>query len=217
MQVTHCHLCHLYFLGLDLRLRGDDKMWRATAFAFDVKGQGIHASSHPATNPLDLPLQQEVALAESPETIGDTETRLTPGARSFWLSVLIGAYAGLILQFLLASRGQPVDPSELWVLPFGLAIYGLLAIPFVASGLIVFGLPLTPLLKKHARRWWVGLIAVIWGALAGKLHFYAIDHLLFFGYYEFAKIEILDMGVIYGVPTGIAWWLLYRRRLSSED
>lgn len=40
MWVTHCHLCHPYFLGLDPRLRGDDKMWRATAFAIDVKGQG---------------------------------------------------------------------------------------------------------------------------------------------------------------------------------
>ena len=35
--------------------------------------------------------------------------------------------------------------------------------------------------------------------------FYAVDCLIFFGLYDISKLTFLDMGVIYGVPTGLAW------------
>ncbi len=137
------------------------------------------------------------------------------GVKSFWLSVAIGAYTGVTLQFLLASWYEPIDFSELWAIPLILIIYGLFAVPFVALGLAIFGLPLTHLLYRSARKSWVGAIAILWSAVAGKLLFFAVDHLMFFGQYEIAKIQLLDMGIIYGLPTGVAWWLLRRRELIA--
>ena len=135
------------------------------------------------------------------------------GGRAYWLSVLVGAFAGVILQLIVTTGREPVDASGLWAVPVIILAYGLFALPFVALGLAVFGLPATGLLRRNAQDWWVGLIAVLWGAVAGKLMFYAIDHLIFFGVYDFRDVGLLDMGVIYGVPTGLAWWVLYRREL----
>lgn len=42
-------------------------MRRATASAFDLKGQGIDASSHPIANPLDLSLRQANSCREALE------------------------------------------------------------------------------------------------------------------------------------------------------
>ncbi|MBP0494517.1 hypothetical protein [Roseomonas indoligenes] len=132
-------------------------------------------------------------------------------SEAFWLSSMAGAYAGITVQSLFKMGGVPL--SELWTVPVIILGYGTLSIPFVALGLLVFGLPATPLLRRHAGRWWVGVVAVLWGALAGRLVFYAIDHGLFSGNYRFSTVRFSDMGIIYGVPTALAWWLLQRRRL----
>lgn len=137
------------------------------------------------------------------------------GGRAYWLSALIGAYAGVSLQVILTTWGEPIDPSEIWAIPAIILVYGLLALPFVALGLALFGLPVTRLLRPWAQSWWVGFVAALWGAAAGKILYYAIDHLVFFGFYEFGKVALVDMGIIYGVPTGLAWWLLHRRELTN--
>ena len=45
--------------------------------------------------------------------------------------------------------------------------------------------------------------------------FFIIDHVLFLGLYDLGKISLNDPGVIYGVPTGIAWWILHRRQIAN--
>lgn len=143
------------------------------------------------------------------------EARRLPGG-AYWPSVFIGAYVGIILQMAITAWVEPVDPAELWAIPVLLVCYGLFAVPFVALGLAIFGLPVTGLLQRSAERWWVGAIAAVWGCIAGKLMFYAVDHLLFFGLYDILKISIVDIGVIYGLPTGLAWWALRRRQVESR-
>lgn len=143
-----------------------------------------------------------------------TDARRSTG-RAYWQSVFIGAYVGVILQMVIPNLGKPVDPSELWAIPVLLLVYGLLAVPFVAAGLAVFGLPVTALLRKRAPDWWVGALAAVWGCLTGKLMFYAVDHFLFFGFYDILNVSIRDMGMIYGLPTGLAWWALHRRELAK--
>lgn len=136
--------------------------------------------------------------------------------KPFWLSVMIGAFGGVITQIGITSWNVPVAPSELWAIPVLVTVYGLIAVPFVALGLVIFGLPATVLLRRRARETWVGLAAAIWGAAAGKLMFFAVDHLLFFGLYEIGKLQILDLGIVYGLPTAVAWWLLYRRTFAAD-
>ena len=82
--------------------------------------------------------------------------------RAYWLSVLIGSYVGIILQMIVTTWGEPIDRSELWALPVLILIYGLLALPFVALGLAVFGLPVTRLLRRKAQDWRVGILAALW-------------------------------------------------------
>ena len=145
-----------------------------------------------------------------------TDTRRST-IRAYWLSVFIGSYAGITLQMLITNWTGPIDLSELWVIPVLLLVYGLLAIPFVAMGLALFGLPATAMLRQRAQEWWVGALAAVWGCLAGKLMFYAVDHFLFYGLYDILKVSIFDMGVIYGLPTGLAWWALHRRELARRS
>lgn len=138
-------------------------------------------------------------------------------ARSaYWPSVFIGAYGGVTLQMVAATWGGPPDPSELWVIPVLLLVYGMLAVPFVALGLGLFGLPVTSVIRRWAQSWWVGPFAALWGGVAGKLMFYGIDHLMFFGQYRFLEIGISDMGLLFGVPTGVAWWTLHRQELANR-
>lgn len=139
-----------------------------------------------------------------------------PSGRAYGLSVLIGAYVGVTLQMIATTWGEPIERSELWVVPVLILIYGFFALPFVAVGLALFGLPLTGLLRRRAQDWWVGVLAAVCGAVAGKLMFFAIDSVIFLGLYDISKMTLLDMGVIYGVPTGLAWWVLYRRELARR-
>jgi hypothetical protein len=143
-----------------------------------------------------------------------TDARRSMG-EAFWASVFIGAYAGVSLQMAITFWGEPVDPAERWTIPVLLIGYGLFAVPFVALGLALLGLPVARSLGRLPHHWWVGVIAALWSCVAGKLMFYAIDHLLFFGLYDITQVSLLDMGVIYGLPTGLAWWALHRRQLSS--
>jgi hypothetical protein len=115
---------------------------------------------------------------------------------------------------LVTTWSYPIDRSEFWAIPVLLLAYGALALPFVALGLAVFGLPATHLLRRRAQEWWVGLFAALWGAVAGKIAFYAMEQLMFFGGYDPWRITVYDLGIIYGVPTALAWWLLCRRELA---
>ena len=137
-------------------------------------------------------------------------------SRAFLLSALAGAYLGVSLQLVAASLSVPIPSSEMWAIPVLVLIYGTVALPFVILGLAIFALPATRLLRRSARQWWVGVVAVIWGALAGKLMFLAIDRLMFFGNYDFAEISIRDIGMTYGVATAVAWWLRHRRELEYD-
>ncbi|MCW2366352.1 hypothetical protein M2341_001799 [Sphingobium sp. B7D2B] len=142
--------------------------------------------------------------------------RLT--ARAFGLSVLVGAFAGMSLQSLVLLLLQPalISFSELWAIPVILFGYGLFAVPFVALGLLIFGLPATWLFSYKAGSWWLCIVAVIWGAVAGKLTFYAIDQLIFLGFYRLGELAWVDLGVLYGVPTALAWWALQRGELAHR-
>lgn len=130
---------------------------------------------------------------------------------AFWRSAITGAFFGTVLQILLAVWGEPVDKSEWWGLPLIILAYSLFAVPFVALGLAVFALPVTRMFRGYEREWWIIILAVTWGGAAGKVMFFAIDHIMFFGYYDIYKIELHDIGVIFGTPTGLSWWFFYRR------
>ncbi len=62
----------------------------------------------------------------------------------------------------------------------------------------------------------MGVVAALWGCAAGKLMFLMIDRVLFFSSYELMELSIKDMGIIFGLPTGLAWWVLYRRELAAN-
>lgn len=142
---------------------------------------------------------------------------------AYWRTVFIGAYAGLTLQLLATYDGAPLGPVDYVALPFAFFFYGLIAVPFVAVGLAVFGLPARALLQRWASHWWMGVVAIFCGGAAGKVLYSAIDQLLFMGQYDFTAgyLELdrqifLDMGLLYGCPTGFTWWYLQRGAFSDD-
>lgn len=134
----------------------------------------------------------------------------------FAKSVLIGAYGGMVIQFIITTRFENVPLSELWLFPVIIAVYGLFALPIVAIGLAVFGLPASAILQTRVSEWWVGIIALVWGGVAGKLVYYAVDQFIFLGRYKLTSISHVDLGLIYGITTALAWWLLQRREIEAS-
>ena len=138
-------------------------------------------------------------------------------SRSFGQSLLIGSLLGTSIWMLPQALTSGMPLAEAWLVPLlGLTISAV-ALPFVATGLIVFGLPATLVLQRHAKAPWIGLAAALWGAVAGKVVFALINNLLFFGLNNPPVFSLNDIGVFYGVPTGIAWCLLQGRALSDGD
>ncbi len=127
--------------------------------------------------------------------------------RAYGLSVFTGALVGTALLTLQAVDRDSL--SELWALPLIIVASSLFALPFVALGLAVFGLPVTALLKSKSDEWWVGAIAALWGGLSGKLMLWLM------GSYNIAADSVVDIGSIYGLPTGLAWWSFYRRQFGT--
>lgn len=138
-----------------------------------------------------------------------------PSSVAFLLSVLIGAACGVLLILLWDG---PVGADDflgfLMVLFWG----SLISLPSVGAGLALFGLPVTWMLKRYISQLWFGLIAAAWGGVAGSITYYLYDHILYSGSNELAELTgIQDVGPLYGVPTGLAWWLLYRRVLAERS
>lgn len=134
---------------------------------------------------------------------------------AFLLSAVVGALSGVVLIILLWNDPVGAEHASFYLVAL---FWGtLLSIPYVAAGLAAFGLPVTWWLDRHVRSPWFGLLAAVWGGAAGL-----ITHHLFnqgrtgedaLGW--LAGIE--HLGIVYGVPTGIAWWLLYARLVRMRD
>jgi len=136
--------------------------------------------------------------------------------RAFLQAVLIGACSGPTLMLIPAFWHRGIVLSEAWRMLLVIPMIGLIAVPFVAIGLALFGLPLTWLLRKQAQKRWVGALAAGWSAFSGMLLFYAIDRLLLdFG--QPGDVRFGSVGAIFGLPTGLAWWLLERRELAAQQ
>ena len=136
-----------------------------------------------------------------------------PGVTTFLLAVAAGSVGGVILTLIYSNWNEQIAPAELLALPVIVVAYGAFAAPFVLVGLAVFGLPATALLRPYWNKWWLGFLAALWGAAAGKLVWFVIDHLLFLGRADI--LPIVDAGVLWGVPTAVAWWLLRRKEISE--
>ncbi|WP_338663633.1 hypothetical protein VQH23_00390 [Pararoseomonas sp. SCSIO 73927] len=135
-------------------------------------------------------------------------------AASLYLAALIGAYGGTLLHTLwsLLRPGTPAEAQDLLLLPPVVLGLGSLALPFVLVGLLVFGLPLLPALRPNAHRPWVGVVAVLWGAAAGKLLFAAAEVLMMSRDFDPLRLGSPDMGLCYGASAALAWWWLERDR-----
>ena len=130
---------------------------------------------------------------------------------AFLLSVMIGASCG-VLMILLRDEPFRVEflPGFLMILFWA----SLFSLPYVGAGLALFGLPVTWLLQRYFVQLWFGLVAAAWGGAAGAITYSLYDYIRWGGTNELAEITGLqNAGPVYGVPTGLAWWLLYRRVL----
>lgn len=129
--------------------------------------------------------------------------------KDFWKAVVLGALTGSVTMVL--AKGGLTASGPWWELPLVALIFAMFAIPFVAFGLAVFGLPATALLLSHADRWWSGVVALLVGAFAGELMYLLLDRLLFDGTSMFGPRP----GAMFGVPTALIWWWLLRKARAS--
>lgn len=134
-------------------------------------------------------------------------------AAAFMLSSLTGAVCAVLL--IILSWNEPVTAGSLSFLFVALFRGTLMSLPYVCAGLAVFGLPVTWWLHRYIASPWFGLLAAAWGGVAGQ-----ITHYLFnagrSGEDELGWLAgIPHVGVLYGVTTGVSWWLIYRRLIAN--
>jgi hypothetical protein len=133
---------------------------------------------------------------------------------AFLFSVLIGAFGGVLL--IVLSWNEPLSAEYLLFVLMILFWGTLTSLPYVGAGLALFGLPVTWGLHRHIQKPWFGLVAAGWGGVAGAIS-YDLFNSLRSGYDELAELAgVQHVGPVYGVPTGLAWWLLYRRVFAKS-
>ena len=135
-------------------------------------------------------------------------------AAAFLLSSLAGAFCSVVI--IILSWNEPIASGSQSFYFVALFWGTLLSLPYVGAGLAVFGLPVTWCLHRHIANPWFGLLAAAWGGVAGQ-----ITHYLFnagrSGEDELGWLAgIQYVGALYGVTTGVAWWLIYRRLLADR-
>ena len=131
---------------------------------------------------------------------------------AFLLSATAGAFCSVSL--IVLSWGEPVTGETLSF--YGVALFWgtLLSLPYVIVGLALFGLPVTWWLHRHARKLWFGVFAAGWGAVAGSATYNWFNRGRS-GEDELGWLAGIEhLGAVYGVTTGLAWWLIYRRLLT---
>jgi hypothetical protein len=132
-----------------------------------------------------------------------------------WLGSFLGmtAYALMI-----ALTVEPTaDVSELWSIPFIVVGYAtFVGLPVGLIGLLVFGVPLTVLLKTWAERPWMVIVALAAGPVAGRLLYFLIDHAFSKGSYDLWGWPQADYAVLIGATTGLLWLLFARRVLRKQ-
>jgi hypothetical protein len=142
-------------------------------------------------------------------------TRLRQSGIALLLSILIGALCGVLI-ILLSDPPTRIDEIPgFFIILFWATVFSL---PYVGMGLILLGLPATWLLHRYLLEPWFGLIAATWGGVAGSLVYYWYNSVQRGGSNELAELTgIQQLGLVYGVPTGLAWWLFYRRVLVKRE
>ena len=95
----------------------------------------------------------------------------------------------------------------------GVALATVIAFPIAAIALFAVGLPLTSLLWRFRRAWWMALMAAVSGAALGRL----VTFLLDFDRLGYGPHFILDHGVVVGATTGLLWYVLARSRLRFDQ
>ena len=131
------------------------------------------------------------------------------------LSVLIGALCGVLVILLWDPPTRVDEIPGFFIILFWATLFSL---PYVGIGLILLGLPVTWLLHRYLLQPWFGLIAAAWGGVAGSIIYYWHNYIQYGGSNELAELTgIQELGPVYGIPTGLAWWLLYRRVLVKRE
>ncbi len=95
--------------------------------------------------------------------------------------------------------------------------YGIFALPFVGLGILLFGVPIRTAIGAQIREKWGAAIALLWGGIAGKLTFFAMQELLFSGGGMLLHASWNDFGIIFGTVSGAAYWYFARRALDEDS
>ena len=129
-------------------------------------------------------------------------------------AALVGAYIGTLLELaaiMVLEALSGYDPwTDYWAIPVIVLAYGTFAIPFTALGLCLFGIPLNKVLRPLLHYDWSFLLAAALGAMAGQVFFWLFTA-LFGGPLTINGLLSAYMGVAWGLPSGIAYWLYERR------
>ncbi|WP_343612945.1 hypothetical protein [Novosphingobium sp.] len=135
-----------------------------------------------------------------------TPRQLEPSWCAAVAAIALGCLTGGVIVGVVQGDGREIESQTLF------------AIPWAALGLGLFGWPLSRALGHWYARSWLALAAPLIGALAGAIM--AFPMLDMIGMCPVGRTcwrgelpAALQIGALFGAPTGFWWWFFYRRVL----
>ena len=135
------------------------------------------------------------------------------------MAAIIGTFAGTVAVagLLLAFADGPLEETISTI--GSLLLFTGLLVPISAFAILIFGYPAAAAVGEAWDRAWVGLAALLMGALAGFITRVTMVSLFAGGFARGAGEAPLpvDPGIVYGACVGLAYWLFERDyRLRAE-
>jgi hypothetical protein len=130
------------------------------------------------------------------------------------LAALLGSLTGEVLWFAISTFGDDVSQlgaADAVIIPLYIVGSAMVSFWIVFAGTVVLGIPLLFVLKQQVHRHWTAGIVVLLGGIAGWLTFRGISS----GYAPDWQHRVRDIGVLYGAPAGLFWFLLARRFVGN--
>ncbi|MEN3972009.1 hypothetical protein WJS89_04945 [Sphingomicrobium sp. XHP0235] len=128
------------------------------------------------------------------------------------MASIIGTFAGtavlVTLSFLLP---RDASGAALLDVPLLLMMTGLL-VPISAFGILIFGYPAASAVGEAWAKPWVGVAALLMGALAGFMTRVTLTSVVAGGFARGESFSLMpiDAGAVYGACVGLAYWIFER-------
>jgi hypothetical protein len=138
---------------------------------------------------------------------------LRPFVLPLILAAWIGSVCGTAAIFILRLMDGGGSSQDIFNALLGVIVLShVVVLPVTITGLALVGVPAALALRRHAQAWWMILLAIVAGGVAGRL----VSHVLDLDRLGEGPDRMIDFGFAVGPLTGLLWLLFARPLMKNE-